>query len=146
MIQIRKKVKTNRDLSAWIQLKKEIKNIQRISNPSVKRRLTSTLKSNLILRTKYLNYYIKEQMFHFLNQMNRFSQEILIINVESASSAKNEFFVTKKRSSERNLGSLRNVKRSSRQQLYSFNGEFWADELGDYSFALKSRCRGEGRK
>ena len=140
MIQIRKKMKSNRDLAAWIRIKKEISKIKQVKNALIRDRLVRALKNNLALRTKYLNYYIKEQMFRFLNQMNRFSEEMLVINVESASSAKLEFFTKKKRTTKRTLGSLNNVKRTSRQQLYSFNGEFWADELGDYSFALKSQC------
>lgn len=32
-------------------------------------------------------------------------------------------------------------KRLDHQQLYKFNGEFWADELGNYVFALKSECK-----
>lgn len=29
------------------------------------------------------------------------------------------------------------------QYYWSFNGEFWTDELGDYVFGLESQCRGE---
>ena len=145
MIQIRKKVKFNRDMSAWIRLKKELGHVRRIPNALVRERLVAGLKENFVLRTKYLNYYIKEQMFHFLNEMNKFSQEMLIVNVEVASVARLDFYSKKKTSSKRRLGSLWNVERTSRQQLYSFNGEFWADELGDYSFALKSKC-GKGER
>jgi hypothetical protein len=28
------------------------------------------------------------------------------------------------------------------QTLWSFNGEFWNDEIGDYVFALESECGG----
>ena len=28
-----------------------------------------------------------------------------------------------------------------RLYLWTFNGEFWADELGDYVFSLKSECK-----
>ena len=34
----------------------------------------------------------------------------------------------------------KNLKRDSGQYLWDFNGEFWADELGDYVFSLKSSC------
>ena len=32
------------------------------------------------------------------------------------------------------------VERNEKQYFWDFNGEFWADELGDYVFALKSEC------
>ena len=37
-------------------------------------------------------------------------------------------------------GDIKNLKRDSGQYLWNFNGEFWADELGDYVFSLKSSC------
>ena len=40
----------------------------------------------------------------------------------------------------RSRGSLRYLKRNDKQYFWTFNGEFWADELGDYVFALKSEC------
>ena len=33
------------------------------------------------------------------------------------------------------------VDRKDYQYYWSFNGEFWNDELGDYVFALESECR-----
>ena len=146
MIQIKKKVKFNRDMSSWLRLKKEMAHARGISHALIRSRLLSNLRKNLALRTKYLNHYIKEQMFNYMNQMNRFSQEMLIINVEVASTIRIDFYNKRKRPTGRTVGSLWNVKRSPVQQLYSFNGEFWADELGDYSFALKSKCGGRKRR
>ncbi len=42
-------------------------------------------------------------------------------------------------SSERNRGNRIPVRRDD-QLLWSFNGEFWNDEIGDYVFALESEC------
>ena len=39
------------------------------------------------------------------------------------------------------IGDLKNVEFDSRHYLWEFNGEFWADELGDYVFSLKSECK-----
>ncbi len=41
--------------------------------------------------------------------------------------------------SERNRGN-RKPERRDDQYLWSFNGEFWNDEIGDYVFALESEC------
>lgn len=39
------------------------------------------------------------------------------------------------------VGDLKNVDFDSTHYLWDFNGEFWADELGDYVFSLKSDCK-----
>jgi hypothetical protein len=40
----------------------------------------------------------------------------------------------------RERGDIKYVERTSKQYFWTFNGEFWSDELGDYVFALKSEC------
>jgi len=37
-------------------------------------------------------------------------------------------------------GDVKYIKRNDKQYFWNFNGEFWADELGDYVFALRSEC------
>ena len=39
------------------------------------------------------------------------------------------------------IGDLKNVDFNSTHYVWGFNGEFWADELGDYVFSLKSECK-----
>jgi len=40
----------------------------------------------------------------------------------------------------RKRGDLKYIERNDKQYFWNFNGEFWADELGDYVFALRSEC------
>lgn len=37
-------------------------------------------------------------------------------------------------------GDVQYIARNEKQYFWDFNGEFWADELGDYVFALRSEC------
>lgn len=37
-------------------------------------------------------------------------------------------------------GDVNYIERNDKQYFWNFNGEFWADELGDYVFALRSEC------
>lgn len=37
-------------------------------------------------------------------------------------------------------GDVKYIDRNDKQYFWNFNGEFWADELGDYVFALRSEC------
>ena len=39
------------------------------------------------------------------------------------------------------IGDLKNVDFNSTHYIWEFNGEFWADELGDYVFSLESECK-----
>lgn len=45
-------------------------------------------------------------------------------------------------STDRNRGNVRPERRDY-QYYWSFNGEFWNDELGDYVFGLESECKGD---
>jgi hypothetical protein len=42
--------------------------------------------------------------------------------------------------SEKKRGDVQYIERNDKQYFWTFNGEFWADELGDYVFALRSEC------
>ena len=42
---------------------------------------------------------------------------------------------------DRSRGDFSNIEVASNQEFYKFKSEFWADELGDYSLALKSSCK-----
>jgi hypothetical protein len=41
---------------------------------------------------------------------------------------------------DRKRGDVKYIERNDKQYFWTFNGEFWADELGDYVFALGSEC------
>ena len=42
---------------------------------------------------------------------------------------------------DRDRGDISYLTRNEKQFFWSFNGEFWADELGEYSFSLDSKCK-----
>jgi len=63
------------------------------------------------------------------------------IKLEISSLKRDLVYSNKELVSDRSRGSLENVKRTDRQHFFTFNGEFWGDELGEYSFGLKSNCQ-----
>jgi hypothetical protein len=63
------------------------------------------------------------------------------VKLEVISKKKDLVYSNKKLISNRARGSYENVQRDSKEFFFSFNGAFWADELGDYSFGLKSNCK-----
>ena len=92
--------------------------------------------------TASLNHYVKTQMFDFLNEMHRFSYEMSNIELKIISDKRAHLSKLSKKSRTKSPDEdpLDNVNRTSTQYFYDFDGEFWADELGDYSFGLGSHC------
>jgi len=60
------------------------------------------------------------------------------IKLEVLSRKKQSLYESKSSGGKR--GDIRYIDRNDKQYFWDFNGEFWADELGDYVFALGSEC------
>ncbi len=61
------------------------------------------------------------------------------IKLEILSNIKKKFFGIEVNANGK-VGALKNIERNQKQYLWDFIGEFWADELGDYVYSLKSAC------
>jgi len=61
------------------------------------------------------------------------------IKLEMLGRAKERLMFKRAASAERSRGNVRPSRRDD-QMFWSFNGEFWNDELGDYVFGLESEC------
>lgn len=88
-----------------------------------------------------INFYAKEQYIRFINQVYFFSEEMFKIKLEVLSQKKDLIYKKRELVSSRSRGSFSEVKRSRFEYFWKFNGSFWADELGDYSFGLQSNCQ-----
>lgn len=141
MTQIRKRIKFSIDLVSYKKAQNELKFIRKLKKTSFSNKLNQAVTGAISWRTKHLNHYIKKQMFSFINDMHRFSYEMFNIKLEIMSLQRDLVYNNESLISERNRGSLKNVDRSSDEHFYTFNGEFWGDELGEYSFGLKSNCK-----
>ena len=153
MFQIRKKARFNKNFKAYLMLVKERKKMARMKKTPVVRSLLRKLKIMEIKGFQVFSNYIQQHMFNFLNDLNKFSVEMNKIMVFIAAqersllyAAEEEPVNTKKQKITRTRGHVRNVDRSSTEQFYTINGEFWADEFGEYSYALSSRCSAKSKK
>ena len=86
-----------------------------------------------------LGSYGKAQFDKKYNQLSQAFQDMSYIKLEVLSRKKQALYDdvnlgTSKR------GDVRYIERNDKQYFWDFNGEFWADELGDYVFALRSEC------
>jgi hypothetical protein len=66
-------------------------------------------------------------------------QGMSYIKLEVLAQRKERLYKSDSVSSEKR-GDVKYIERNDKQYFWSFNGEFWADELGDYVFALRSEC------
>ncbi|MBK25817.1 MAG: hypothetical protein CME70_17590 [Halobacteriovorax sp.] len=140
MTQTRKKIKFNLDLANYKKVSNEYKYLKSKKQTPFIKKLREAVGRSKDWQTRHLNHYIKKEMFDFLNDVHRFSYEMFNIKLEIMFKKRDLLYKNKNLISDRGRGSLDNVKRTQKEHFYDFNGAFWADELGDYSFGLKSNC------
>lgn len=138
--QVKKQVKFSVDVVNYKKSQNELKYIRKMKPGKFKKMLLNEIKTEVSWRAKHLNYLLKVSMFDFLNDIHRFSYEMFNIKLEIYAQQRNLVYKNKRLVSYRSRGSDENIDRLDSQQFYDFRGEFWADELGEYSFGLKSNC------
>ena len=141
--QTRKQVKFNLDLASLKAAKDELALLKRLKN---KNDFTEILEANMDSTIGFIsakiNYYIKKEIFTFINEIHKHSFSMFNLKLELLSKKRDEIYNAKAlAATDRNRGSDVNVKRKTSQYYFDFNGSFWADELGDYSFGLQSACK-----
>lgn len=140
MTQTRKKIKFNLDLINYKKVSNELKYLKSRKQTPFIRKLTQAVARSKDWQTRHLNHYIKKFMFDFLNDIHRYSYEMFNIKLEIMFKKRDLLYKNKSLISDRGRGSYENLQRTQKQHFYDFRGAFWADELGDYSFGLKSNC------
>lgn len=141
--QTRKQVKFNLDLASLKAAKDEVALLKKLKN---KNDFTADLEANMSSTINFIsakiNYYIKKEIFTFINEIHKHSYSMFNLKLELLSKKREDIYNTKAdQKIDRNRGSESNVNRKKDQYFFDFNGSFWADELGDYSFGLNSQCR-----
>lgn len=135
--QLRKQLKINIHLTSYQRAEEEYDRFsKKYPNTQVKKFLEIAL-SNM---KKLINRHTKEYIYYFLNSIHYYSYEMFNIKLEIISRKKDLVYENKRLASNRAKGNFDNVQTGEMEYFFSYNGEFWADELGDYSFGLKSNC------
>lgn len=138
--QIRKKVKFSVDLVSFKKAKNELKYLNKRKQNQFTKYLIKQVERSINWRTQHLNHYVKKEMFTFINDIHKYSYEMFNIKLEIMSKKRSLLYSNKELISNRSRGSLDNVKMTIDDDFWNFEGSFWADELGDYSYGLKSNC------
>lgn len=128
-----------RDLKNQVLLaSEEYDRIRGKSNSRFKRGITGNIKEALLSQQKILGSYVRSTLISHYAKLYRAFEGMSYIKLEVLSQRKARLYSFDEK--KRKRGDIQFLKRNEKQYFWDFNGEFWADELGDYVFALKSEC------
>ncbi len=138
---LKKQTRFSLDFNSIFKINREIKRIKANEKREIQQKLLGHLtevQGNMITK---INYNAKTDIFQFLQSVPFFSSELFKLNLETISRKKDLVYKNRKLVADRNRGDYSNVKQSRFELFWKFQGEFWADELGDYSLGLQSNCQ-----
>ncbi len=113
--------------------------IRRDARGKFERELLKSLNEALGTQKKLIGAYVKKSLTVYNHQLKKAFKSMSYIKLEVLSKSKRELYRHGK-VLKRGRGDIANLVVKNNQYFWSFNGEFWADELGDYVFSLKSEC------
>lgn len=124
--------------------REEIERMKSISNDKLRSVLNENLRESLNMQRNLIGSYIRGQLQLNAAQIVKAFEDMSYIKLEVLSKRKTELYDNVQLRSEADVrarGNIAHLRRTDKQYFWTFNGEFWADELGDYVFSLKSECR-----
>jgi tetratricopeptide (TPR) repeat protein len=119
--------------------RKELEFVKKMRNKNFARVLNINLKESMLLHRNLIGAYVRKSMHMMVRQVDKTMQDMSYIKLEVIRFKKRELYQLANNT--RSRGDIRNLQRTDKQYFWDFNGEFWADELGDYVFTLKSECK-----
>ena len=117
---------------------KEYELVKSKRNTTMKRRLLLNLQEAIRSQKQIFGGYIRSKLVSYYVQIYKGLEGMSYIKLEVLAQRKAKLYSFEKDT--RTRGSIQYIKRNDKQYFWDFNGEFWADELGDYVFALRSEC------
>ena len=119
----------------------ELEAVNKLSNNRQKMILIDNLKDSMLTQRNLVGAYVRTNLFNKLRAIRKAFEGMSYIRLEILSRRKDELYAANTSTNQRERGDITYLKRNEKQYFWTFNGEFWADELGDYVFALRSECR-----
>jgi hypothetical protein len=141
MTRLKKQTRFSLDFNSIYKINLEMKRISATEKSPLHKKLLphlSEVRENMISK---INYNAKNDIFEFLQTVPFYSSELFKLNLEIIARKKDLVYSNRKLISDRSRGDYSNLTRSRFEHFWKFQGEFWADELGDYSLGLKSNCQ-----
>jgi hypothetical protein len=117
----------------------EIQRVKNINNPKMRKVFIANLRESLLLQRDLIGAYVRKSLHLNMDYLDKSFEGMTYIKLEVLGRRKEQLYFASNEVG-RNRGDIRYLKRNDKQYFWTFNGEFWADELGDYVFSLKSEC------
>ena len=117
----------------------ELRRIQSYGSSRTNSIIIEGIRDTLQLQKRLLGSYVRKQMIVKYALLRKAFTQMSYIKLEILGRNKKHLYYTTGDKG-RKRGDIRYLKRNEKQYFWSFNGEFWADELGDYVFALPTGC------
>lgn len=117
----------------------EIQRVKSIRNSNQRGVFTANLKESLLLQRDLIGAYVRKSLHQYMKQLDEAFSGMTYIKLEVLGRKKEQIYYASN-TTNRTRGDIKYIQRNDKQYFWTFNGEFWADELGDYVFSLKSEC------
>ena len=139
-------LKSIRKDGAYIEMKGALTSAIAEYNRLTKQR-KSSMQANLVknVRTVVDEYrttlgaYVRAGLVSKYSELYSAFQDMSYIKLEVLAQRKERLYQSDDTGNKKR-GDVKYIERNDKQYFWTFNGEFWADELGDYVFALRSEC------
>ncbi len=118
---------------------REAQEVKQMPKSRFQRAMWGNLREVVNSQKTILGSYIRNRAIAKYAELYRAFQDMSYIKLEVLAQRKQRLYEIGKSSSGKR-GDTRYIETNEKQYFWSFNGEFWADELGDYVFALQSQC------
>ncbi len=118
----------------------EFNRIKVTANGRERNILLRAIKDSVIIQKRLIGSFVRKQVVLKYALLKKAFSDMSYIKLEVLSRNKSELYY-RETDAQRERGDIKYLKRNEKQYFWSFNGEFWADELGDYVFALASECK-----
>lgn len=119
--------------------RREIDYVKKLKRSRFRSILVNNLNDVVILQRDLIGSYIKKGLSTLSYRVEQTFAHMSYIKLEVIRNKKDQIYNAVP-NTERTRGDIQYLERSDKQYFWTFNGEFWADELGDYVFALRSEC------
>jgi tetratricopeptide (TPR) repeat protein len=140
-------LKSIRKEGAYIEMKgafttalSEYNQLRKKRNSGFKSNLISNLKTVLDDYRTVLGAYVRTGLVSKYSELYSAFESMSYIKLEILALRKERLYQVDSESKKSKRGDVKYIQRNDKQYFWTFNGEFWADELGDYVFALRSEC------
>lgn len=117
---------------------KELKIINRESNTLMKRIAKKNVSDVIRTQRNLVGSYVRERLVEKYAELYKAFEGMSYIKLETLAQRKAKLYNFNDKKEKR--GDIKYIERNDKQYFWDFNGEFWADELGDYVFALGTEC------